>query len=58
MSLNLIQCRKFNDESCDDVCSMQVFNWRSGEDERFCMWALLEECDDYRGLETSMRNGK
>jgi len=53
MSLNLVQCRKFKDETCDDICSMQIFNWRTREDELFCMWGVLAECDNYRGSQTA-----
>ena len=47
MSLRLIQCEKFIKETCDDYSTLEIFNWKTRKDEVFCMWSLLEDCDDY-----------
>lgn len=54
MSLNLVQCKCFKDESCDEYSTIELFNWRTNMDEVFCMWAALEDCDEYRPLEETV----
>lgn len=54
MSLNLVQCEGFIEETCDNYSTLEVFNWKTRKDEVFCMWALLGECDKYQSSEAEI----
>lgn len=51
MSLNYIQCKRFIEESCDDYSTIELFSDRDLTEATYCMWAALEDCEDYRPLE-------